>query len=195
MTDSIRTLIEGWVIWRDAGFWTELRGAWHDDGRMHSSWFQGPAPAFVDACRTGFEAGALVHHTLGGTWTTVRGLRAIAQTKVVIGQRVTVHGVLCDVVGTGRFYDFFEKRDGAWRIVLRQPIYEKDRLDPVHAHEYPDLDRRVLDGFPAGCRHMLYAQQHNGMPVMTDLPQLRGPVVRRLYTAGETWLTGGALAF
>ena len=38
---------------------------------------------------------------------------------------------MCDVVCTGRFYDFLEQRDGRWGIVLRQPIYERDRLDPI----------------------------------------------------------------
>ena len=48
-----------------------------------------------------------------------------------INQRALVHDVPCDVVCTGRFYDFFEKRNERWGIVLRQPIYEKDRMDPV----------------------------------------------------------------
>jgi len=45
-------------------------------------------------------------------------------------QRARVHGVVCDVVCTGRFYDFLERRDGRWGIALRQPIYEKDRSTP-----------------------------------------------------------------
>ena len=59
------------------------------------------------------------------------GTRAIAQTKMTISQRAKVEDVLCDVVCTGRFYDFFEKRADRWGLVLRQPIYEKDRLDPL----------------------------------------------------------------
>ena len=48
-----------------------------------------------------------------------------------IFQRAPLDGVVVDVICWGRFYDFFEKRDGRWAIVRRQPIYEKDRLDPV----------------------------------------------------------------
>ena len=61
----------------------------------------------------------------------VSGDRAIAQTKMTISQRATVEQHVCDVVCTGRFYDFFERRSGRWGLVLRQPIYEQDRLDPV----------------------------------------------------------------
>ena len=70
-------------------------------------------------------------HFLGGTSIDIAGDRAVAQTKMTITQRAAVHGVECDVVCTGRFYDFFERRDGRWAIVLRQPIYEQDRLAPV----------------------------------------------------------------
>ena len=50
---------------------------------------------------------------------------------MTISQRAKVDEHMVDVVCTGRFYDFFEKRDGQWAIVLRQPIYEKDRMDAI----------------------------------------------------------------
>jgi len=50
---------------------------------------------------------------------------------MTIHQRAPLDGVMVDVACIGRFYDFMEKRDGRWAIVRRQPIYEKDRLDPV----------------------------------------------------------------
>ena len=42
---------------------------------------------------------------------------------MTINQRADVDDVRCDVVCTGRFYDFLEKRNGRWGLVLRQPIY------------------------------------------------------------------------
>ena len=67
---------------------------------------------------------------------------------MTISQRAPVDGVLCDVVCTGRFYDFLEKRQGRWGLVLRQPIYEKDRLDPVDPAAKLSLDRKLLNRFP-----------------------------------------------
>ncbi len=75
---------------------------------------------------------------------------------MTISQRALVDDVACDVVCTGRFYDFFERRDDAWRIVLRQPIYEKDRLDPVDPAATLKLDAAVLLQFPEGYRHLAY---------------------------------------
>jgi len=63
-------------------------------------------------------------------------------------QRGEVDGVLCDVACTGRFYDFMEQRDGRWGMVLRQPIYEKDRLDPVEQGVELALAEETLAQFP-----------------------------------------------
>ena len=70
--------------------------------------------------------------------------------------------MLCDVVCTGRFYDFLERRDGRWGIVLRQPIYEKDRLDPVDPAATLDARPDAARRFPAGYRHLAYLQTQIG---------------------------------
>src|ERR1700748_3518749 len=101
---------------------------------MMATWFQGPAPDFIRISREGFERGVRILHFLGGTSVDLAGDRAIAQTKMTITQRTTVEDVECDVVCTGRFYDFLERRAETApppRLVLRQPIYEIDRLAPV----------------------------------------------------------------
>ncbi len=127
----VRDLIENWALWRDALMWERFRTVWHDDGRMMATWFQGTADEFIQVSREGYQRGVRILHFLGGTSIDIAGQRAIAQTKMTISQRAPVEGVICDVVCTGRFYDFLEKRAGRWGFVLRQPIYEKDRLDPV----------------------------------------------------------------
>jgi hypothetical protein len=187
---AIREVVETWAVARDSGDWETFRGTWHDDGYMMATWFQGPAGEFIAASRDGWEHGVSILHFLGGSSVTVAGTRAIAQTKMTIMQRAVVHGVLCDVACTGRFYDFFEARDGRWAIVLRQPIYEKDRLDPVDPAAALTLDAGVLDRFPAGYRHLGYLQAQLGFTVKPDMPGLRGPEVERLYADGAAWLDG-----
>jgi hypothetical protein len=190
----IREVVENWAVWRDAGDWERFRTVWHPDGRMMATWFQGSAAAFIDASRRGFEQGVSILHFLGGTSTDLAGARAIAQTKMTISQRADVDGVRCDVLCTGRFYDFFERRDGHWKIALRQPIYEKDRLDPVDPGAAPAVDQALLAQFPEGYRHLAYAQARNGFTVKRDMPQLTGPEVERLYADGASWLAGAPLA-
>lgn len=190
---AIAEVVQNWAIWRDAGDWERLRTAWHDDGWMSTTWFQGPAAKFIEASRAGFDKGVSVVHFLGGCSVEVNGDRAIAQTRMTISQRAALDGELVDVACTGRFYDFFEKRSGRWAIVRRQPIYEKDRIDPLDPSARLQLDAGRLARFPEGYRHLAYLQSALGMTVKLDQPQLRGPEVEHLYRQGAAWLNGDAL--
>ena len=191
----IRDVVQNWAIWRDAGDWERFRGVWHSDGRMMATWFQGPAERFIEVSREGWDKGVSILHFLGGTAIDIAGTRAIAQTKMTISQRALVDDVACDVVCTGRFYDFFERRGDQWRILLRQPIYEKDRLDPVDPAATLKLDAAVLLQFPEGYRHLAYIQTKIGYTVKRDMPTLKGPEVERLYATGAAWLAGKPLAW
>ena len=190
---AIRDLVESWAVWRDAGDWERFRTVWHDDGRMMATWFQGTADEFIRVSREGFERGVRILHFLGGSTVEVVGDRAIAQTKMTITQRAPVHGIECDVVCTGRFYDFLERRDGRWGLVLRQPIYELDRLVPVDPALRVDLDRDALERYPVGYRHLAYLQEQQGFTVKRDMPGLVGPEVDALYASGRKWLAAEPL--
>jgi len=187
---AIREVIENWALWRDAGDWKRFATVWHDDGWMTATWFQGPASQFIEVSRAGFERGVNILHFLGGFTCDIAGARAIAQTKMTINQRAVVDGLEVDVVCTGRFYDFLEKRNDRWGIVRRQPIYEKDRMDPVEPSRRLMLDVTVLTKFPEGYRHLAYLQTRNGFTVKDGLPGLRGEAVERLYAEGREWLNG-----
>ena len=190
---AIRELIENWVVWRDAGDWERFATVWHDDGRMMATWFQGPASEFIRVSREGFARGVRILHFQGGSAIDLAGDRAVAQTKMTISQRAAVDGVLCDVVCTGRFHDFLERRAGRWGLVLRQPIYEKDRLDPVDPAARLALDPELLARFPEGYRHLAYLQTRIGYEVKRDMPGLTGPEVDALYAKGRQWLAEGTL--
>ena len=187
---AIRELIENWAVWRDAGDWERFATVWHDDGVMMATWFQGPAREFIRVTREGWAKGVSILHFLGGSSVELAGNRAVAQTKMTISQRGEVQGVLCDVVCTGRFYDFLEKRDQRWGLVRRQPIYEKDRIDPVDPAQSLQLDQAALARLPKGYRHLAYIQTGIGYQVKMDMPKLTGPEVERLYARGRAWLSG-----
>ena len=190
---AIRRLLENWVIWRDAGQWDRFRTVWHDGGVMMATWFQGTSDEFIEMNIDGWNRGVRILHFLGGSSIDLAGDRAVSQTKMTISQRATVHDVDCDVVCTGRFYDFFERRDGRWGLVLRQPIYEKDRLDPVDPAATLLLDHELLERFPVGYRHLAYLQATLGYTVKRDMPGLDGSEVEALYRDGAAWLSGGTI--
>jgi len=160
------------VIWRDSGDWDRFRTLWHD------------------AQAKGLNA----IHFLGGQSIELAGDRAISQVKMTISQRGLLEGVLCDVVCTGRFYDFLERRGGRWGLVFRQPVYEKDRADAVDPNEHPAIDRAKLATLPEGYRHLAYLQTQAGMTVSMDMPGRLGAAVERLYARGKAWLAGSDMS-
>jgi hypothetical protein len=191
---QLRELIENWALWRDARLWDEFRTVWHDDGVMMATWFQGTADECIAISEEAFGKGVRILHFLGGATIDVVGDRAITQTKMTISQRADIEGVACDVLCTGRFYDFWERRAGRWGLVLRQPIYEKDRIDPVKVGAAPVLDDELLSSFPVGYRHLAYLQTRIGYKVKPDMPGLSGPALDKLYQNGSMWLAGEALS-
>jgi hypothetical protein len=190
---AIRDLLENWAVWRDAADWERLSTVWHEGGRMMTTWFQGTGDEFIKVSREAFNRGVRILHFLGGSSIDVEGERAIAQTKMKISQRAKVEGVVCDVVCTGRFYDFLERRRGRWGLVLRQPIYEADRIDPVDSTATLKLDWPRLMSFPEGYRHLAYLQLSIGYSVRPDMPGLTGPEVEALYVRGALWLKGASI--
>jgi hypothetical protein len=189
----IRRMVERWAVWRDAGDWERFATVWHPEGVMMATWFQGPYAEFIRVTKEGWAKGVSILHFLGGSAIEVAGERAISQTKMTISQRGLVEGVPCDIVCTGRFYDFVTKHQGEWKLLHRQPIYEKDRIDPIDPAALPKLDAARLATFPEGYRHLAYIQTGIGYKVKLDMPMLKGPVVEELYARGARWLAGGAL--
>src|SRR5262249_23836251 len=150
---TIREIVENWALLRDARRWDRFRELWHEEGRMITTWIEGSFEEFIKASQAGYDKRVRFLHFLGGTHIDLKRNPAIAQTKQTISHRVTIEGVLCDVVCTGRFYFFLEKRKGRWGIVLFQPILEKDRLDPVdpsatlgHVAELVGIEGGVVSG-------------------------------------------------
>lgn len=192
----IRRLIERWAVWRDTGDWARFATVWHPDGMMTATWFQGPFADFIRVTQEGWAKGVSILHFLGRSAIEVSDQqhdRAIVQTKMTISQRGLVEGVPCDIVCTGRFNDFVVQREGDWKLLHRQPIYEKDRIDAIDPAAVPQLDAARLASFPEGYRHLAYIQTGIGYTVKMDLPMLKGPVVEALYRRGARWLAGGEL--
>jgi hypothetical protein len=186
----IRDLVEGWALWRDTGDWDKLASVWHPQGRMVATWFEASGQEFVARSRAAWDSPTQVMHSLGGMCIDVQGTRAIAETRLLITQRATVHDVLVDVECKGRFWDALVKEGGEWLLVLRQPIYEMDRMSPVDPAATLALDPALLAKFPAGYRHLAYLQTQLGLSLNLDLPGARGPKVAALREKGRRWLDG-----
>jgi hypothetical protein len=186
---EIRDLIERWVICRDAFQWDKWRTVWHEGGTMKATWFEGSFEEFMRVTEEGAKRGLNILHLLGGSMIDAEGERAVSVTKMMIDQRATVEGVLCDVRCHARHFDLWEKRGGRWGLVRRETIADKDRIDPVTSAAYPVLDRALLESFPEEYKHLAYLQTRAGYTVDRDVPRMSGgSALESLYARGEAWL-------
>lgn len=186
---QIRDLVERWVVYRDAYEWDKLRAIWHPDGIMQATWGQSTVDEFIEHGRRGQKNGVQILHYLGGSAIEVEGARAVAMNKATILQRAQVDGVLCDVTCYCRQYDLWEKRDGAWGLVFRATVADRDRIDPVRSSDTLSLDPELLSRFPEEYRHLGYLQTRVGFTVNPDCPRLGGgAATEALYQKGADWL-------
>jgi hypothetical protein len=193
---QIRDLIERWVVYRDAFLWDEFRKVWHEDGIMIATWSQSTYEEFINNTEMGRSTNNLWYmHILGGSGIRVCETRAVSITKMIITQRINLHGADCDVQCYARHYDFWEKRNGRWGLVRRETICDKDQILPLPPGKMPELDPDILNEYPEEYKHFAYAIRYNGYPCSADVPRYSGQFeqnssLSQLYARGDSWLNG-----
>lgn len=188
-------VVQSWGLFRDQGRWSDLLGTFWPEGIIAVSWFRGPFSGFVESCRGRDPARTgRSKHLLAPSVVWVNGARAIAETSATILVRQVMGGVLVDLTSNARFLDRLEQRDGAWKIIERNAIYERDRLDPVEPSAAFDEMMRVGDAarFAAPYRYMAFRLAAAGgslsMPVHhDDLPE-----TKELQARCQAWLGAAA---
>lgn len=186
-------LIQAWGFARDQGRWDDLAAIFHPGGEIAVSWFRGPYPEFVAHCRKNFGSGIQAKHLLWPARVQVNGARATAETNVAIMVRQTIDGVLVDLTSYGRFLDRLERRNGAWRMVERATLYEKDRLDPVEPS--PKFDALMAGAnaakYPAQYRYMGFRVNASGRALAEPVHYDGRPETETLKARYAEWLRGG----
>ena len=185
---AITQVVQDWSLARDTGRWDELRSFYTPDATMHTTSFVGSAAEFVERSMAAARNGARAQHFIGAASITLRGEKAIAETRMVLLVRGMLDGVEVDATCYGRFHDRFDKAEGQWRIQQRVPVYEKDRLDPVDPAATVTLKPELLARHPDGYRYLAYLQAHGGAAITPDFPVPNSDSLARLYAEGAAWL-------
>lgn len=185
---AITRVVNDWGLARDDGRWEQLRACYTPDARMHTTWFVGTAAEFVERSMAAARAGARVQHFIGAATIALRDDKAVVETRMVLLVRGRLDGVEVDATCWGRFHDRMVRRDGTWRILLRVPVYEKDRLDVVDPAARLVLDADALARHPEGCRHLTFMQARNGATIMPDLAVPGSTALEQLEAGSAAWL-------
>ncbi len=189
---EIAALVNAWSFYRDQQSWDALLGTFHDEGTISISWFDGPHAGFVAASKAlAARSDAIVKHHLGVPMIRVCGDRALCEVNVTIMLRARTPIGEVDSTSYARFYDWLEKRAGAWKVSRRTAIYEKDRAEPVSRPSLPEAFFEDLDRFPAEVRFLAAGLERAGQKLSERLVLDKSPEMRALYDEGEAWLSGG----
>ncbi len=189
--EAISRVVSEWGLYRDGGRWDRLRALYAPDALMCTTWFRGSAEEFVRLSIVAAAKGARVQHFVGTPSISLKGDRAIAETRMTILVRTMVAGTEVDVTCVGRFHDWFVYLDAEWRIQKRVPVYEKDRIDAVDPKQDIRLDPIALAQFAEGYRHLAYVQSLVGENLPQGLPTAGSEEERALHAESFAWLSAG----
>jgi SnoaL-like domain len=180
---AIADLINSWMF-RDQGEWQKLRWLFHADGVIEVTWFEGLFSDFVDASARMGTSRLRTKHLIGTPAVTFDGERAIAETNaMIVGEHIEL-ALGCCV--HNRFYDQVEKREGAWRIVKRQSIYDMGGF--TFPQGLVEVDRAVTARYPREYAALAYLLEKGGYPVNRLFATKGSELERAMKAAGEAWL-------
>jgi hypothetical protein len=176
---------------RDQGRWEDLRNLFQPKGTISVTWYSGPIDGFIEASKKmASDSSSQSKHWIGTPRVTVCGERALSETDVTIMARATVKTVELDITSYARFFDRFERgADGAWRILSRTAIYEKDRIDPVAPSILFSLFYRFagFDKYPAQYRHLAFGLEKNGYKLADGIIVTNSPEEAALKQSAMAW--------
>ena len=182
---QITDLMTGWIH-RDLGQWDALRELFHPDGTIEVTWFEGLASEFIDGSMKMGASDARTKHLIGTPVVTFNqtATKAIVETNaMIIGENVTLD-VGC--VGHNRFYDLVEKREGIWKLLHRQSIYDMATftfpMGPV------EIDSVVVAKYPREYAALAYMLEKSGFPVKRIFATRGSELEKDMKAAGVAWL-------
>jgi hypothetical protein len=141
----IRELVEYDRYCTDYGLKEEQRRLWFEDGRLFTTWFNGPVgeylgnPVTAPKPADGEGPREMHGHRINNTVVWLNGNRAVAELLAFLNFRTKLGWEWMDSQCWCRFHYRVEKRGGAWGLLYFEGIYEKDRMDPV----FLDSDFRI----------------------------------------------------
>lgn len=180
---DIADLMTGWIH-RDLAEWDQLLELFHADGIIEVTWFEGLFSEFVKGSQKMGNSGFSTKHMIGSPIITFNGDRAIAETNaIIIGENASL-GLGCN--GHNRFYDLIEKRDGVWRIVKRQSVYDMGNFTfPVGV---VDIDPATVAKYPREYAALAYLLEKSGFPVKRVFATKFSQQEHEMKAKGQQWL-------
>jgi hypothetical protein len=159
------------------------------------AWYSGPVAGFLAetiASAGKRRPGEGSKHWFGNQRAWVKGDRALLESDAMVLGRTTFSDHMFDFTLYIRLYDRLERRQGEWKILRMDAIYDKDRLDPVLAGSIPPgfFEGVDLRGPQAALALMKWRLEKRGGK-LAELPLGGTDSEKRLRAENEAWLAAG----
>ena len=180
---QITDLITGWM-YRDLGHWDRLRDLFHPDGEIEVTWFEGNFSEFVDGSIRMGATDLRTKHLIGTPVVTLRGDRAVVETNaMIVGENVRID-LGCSV--HNRFFDLAEKRDGRWKLLKRQSVYDMGTF--TFPQGLVDIDHAAVKRYPREYAPLAVVLEKSGFPVERVFATRGSDLEKRMKTDAAEWL-------
>jgi len=179
-------------FYRDTGQWEKLAGAYTEDSRVRTTWFDGTGREFAEASRVMAERGRRSIHPITPVDIRVNGDRALCESHAQIINRSVIEGVEVDMVQYCRFFSRLRRTEAGWRHVSFDGIYGKDTIAPTNPAETLPIDFDELRDLRPSYRVWAYAMRLRGYEVgQEELGDDRPDLLEPFYAAAQRWLETG----
>lgn len=182
---QLNDLMNGWMH-RDLGEWEQLRDLFHPDGTIEITWFEGLASDFVAGSMRMGKSDLRTKHLIAAPAITfsASGDKAILETNAMIIAENVQLNVGCEC--HNRFYDMAEKRDGVWRLVRRQSIYDMGTFTfPLGLVE---IDPGVVAKYPREYATLAYMLEKSGFPLQRVFATRGSELEQKIKHDAKQWL-------
>lgn len=181
---QITDLITGWIH-RDLGQWDELAKLAHPDGVIEITWFEGPFAEFVEGSKRMGKSDLRTKHLIGTPVVSFNGDKAIVETNAVIVAENVRLGLGCSV--HNRFYDLAEKRDGQWKLLKRQSVYDMGSF--TFPQGLVEIDREIVALYPREYAPLAYLLEKSGFPLSRLFATRGSELEHAMRQQAAQWLT------
>ena len=106
-----------------------MRSCFHSDATDDHSSFRGSADEFVKWVMPVLKSMERTQHTIGQVIVDLDGDTARTESYFIAYHRIFNENIPGDMFACGRYLDWFEKRDGDWKILHRHALYDWNKND------------------------------------------------------------------
>jgi hypothetical protein len=161
------------------------------ESHVELSWYSGDGPGFVRASEEMSGRGDASVHRMSPAVVHVVGDRGWAEVPAAIEVRTTIDGVVVDLTSYTRVCYRAERRDGTWRILSLDCVYERDTAAAAVPGEAFTIPAEQLARFRPTYAILAWHLDRRGYPVGTELLGDDRPAERDAYYARTLeWLRG-----